>query len=131
MRPFLAPARGLAASLICAALALGVPSAAMAAPMLEVYLARLSAQDHFNADGKRLTTVAAIIRQDRANYHKYALRDPEDEGDAFFAQAENRARLEAFIAQGSVTPTAARAILNGTPLIVVRVYETYVDIDVK
>lgn len=102
----------------------------LAAPV-EVYLARLSAQDHFDADGKRLATVAAIVRQDRANYHKYGLRDPEDEADTFFAGAENRARLEAFIAQGSVTPTAARAILNGTPLIVVRVYDTYVDIDVR
>ena len=120
----------LAAVQAAAVLALCAPGACLAAPV-EVYLARLSAQDHFNSDGKRLTTVAGIVRQDRANYHKFDLRDPEDEGDAFFASAENRARLEALIAQGSVTPTAAGAILNGTPLIVVRVYENYVDIDVR
>ena len=106
------------------------PSPASSAPV-EVYLARLSAQDHFGADGARLTSVAAIVRQDRANYHSNGLRDVEDETDVFFASAENRARLEALIAQGSVTPTATRAILNGTPLIIVRVYETYVEIDVR
>ena len=106
------------------------PTCALAAP-LEVYEARLSAQDHFNSNGQRLTTAAAIIRQDRANYHKYGLRDPEDEGDSYFASAENRARLEALIARGSVTPRAARAILNGTPLIIVTVFDDYVDIDVR
>ena len=120
----------LAAALPAAVLTLFASGPCLAAP-LEAYLARLSAQDHFDAEGRRLTTVAEIIRQDRANYHKYGLRDPEDQADDFFASAENRARLEAFIAQGSVTPTAERAILNGTPLIVVRVYETYVDIDVR
>jgi len=120
----------LAILALAAGLAALAPIAAQAAP-LEVYEARLSAQDHFNSNGERLTTAAAIIRQDRANYHKFALRDPEDEGDSFFASAENRARLEALIARGSVTPRAARAILNGTPLIVVTVFDDYVDVDVR
>ena len=124
-------------ALALAAAALSVPSfappasAAPGAAPVEVYMARLSAQDHFGADGKRLTSVAAIVRQDRANYHSNGPRDAEDETDVFFASAENRARLEALIAQGSVTPTATRAILNGAPLIIVRVYETYVEIDVR
>ena len=42
---------------------------------LETYTARLSADDHTNSDGKKLTTVAEIIRQDRANYHKFNLAD--------------------------------------------------------
>jgi hypothetical protein len=117
-------------STILAALAVLAPSAALARP-LEVYEARLSAQDHFNSSGGRLTTVAAIIRQDRANYHRFDQRDPEDEGDRFFASADNRARLEALIDRGSVTPRARREILNGTPLVVVRVWEDYVEIDVR
>ena len=111
------------------AVALLAPGLAHADPV-EVYEARLSAQDHYNSNGERLRTAAAIIRQDRANYHKFDLRDPEDEGDSFFASAENRARLEHLIARGSVSPRAARAIVNGTPLIVVRVYDDYVDVDV-
>jgi hypothetical protein len=125
MRIALRPLAALA--LAAAALA---PTGVLAAP-LEVYEARLSAQDHFNSNGERLTTAAAIIRQDRANYHKFDLRDPEDEGDSFFASAENRARLEALIARGSVTPRAARAILNGTPLIVVTVFDDFVDVDIR
>lgn len=117
-------------AILALAAAAMAPACALAAP-LEVYEARLSAQDHFNSNGQRLTTAAAIIRQDRANYHKYGLRDPEDEGDGFFASAENRERLEALIARGSVTPRAARAILNGTPLIVVTVFDDYVDVDVR
>ena len=118
-------------SLALPSLALAAPAQSASSAPVEVYMARLSAQDHFGADGKRLTSVAAIVRQDRANYHSNNLRDPEDETDLFFASAENRARLEALIAQGSVTPTATRAILNGAPLIIVRVYETYVEIDVR
>ena len=53
--------------------------------LLESYVALLSERDHFNSSGQRLTTAAAIIRQDRANFHRFGLRDPGDEDDTFFA----------------------------------------------
>jgi hypothetical protein len=115
---------------ILTVLAVLAPGAALAKP-LEVYVARLSAGDHFNSTGERLGTVAAVIRQDRANFHRFGQRDPEDEGDSFFASAQNRARLEALLARGSVTPAARQAILNGTPLIVVKVWNDYVEVDVR
>ena len=43
-------------------------SLAVARP-LETYVARLSAADHFNSNGERLTSIAAIIRQDRDTGH--------------------------------------------------------------
>jgi uncharacterized protein YkuJ len=115
---------------LLAAVAILTPAAALARP-LEVYVARLSAADHFNSNGARLGTVAAVIRQDRANFHRFDIRDPEDEDDSFFDSADNRARLEALIARGTVTGRARRAILNGTPLIVVKVWNDYIEVDVR
>lgn len=86
------------------------------------YTARLSAKDHFNSNGVRLTSVAAIIRQDRANYHKLNIRDEEDQNDSFFASANNRELLEKFLERGSAEKAAIQSITNGTPLIQVRVY---------
>jgi DnaJ-domain-containing protein 1 len=54
------------------------------------YHACLSARDHYNSSDEKLTSVAAIIRQDRANYHKYKARDENDESDEFFGSAANR-----------------------------------------
>ena len=92
--------------------------------VLETYRARLSARDHFNSSGQRLTTPAAIIRQDRANFHRYNAADPEDEGDTFFANAKNRDILEKLLERGRTTGDAYRAVVNGTPLVAVSVVKT-------
>lgn len=57
---------------------------------LDSYTARLSSEDHFNSDGSRLKSAADIIRQDRANYHKFKIRDAEDQGDSFFDDVDSR-----------------------------------------
>jgi hypothetical protein len=44
----------------------------------------LSEQDHLNSNEQRLTTAAAIIRQDRANFHRFGLRDPADAAKCSF-----------------------------------------------
>ncbi|KAB0538100.1 hypothetical protein HNQ68_001869 [Pseudochrobactrum saccharolyticum] len=98
---------------------------------LESYYARLSAEDHFNSAGKRLTSAAAIIRQDRANYHVYGKRDQEDEPDYTFSSKENRARFERMAAKGKFYDGTEKAILNGTPLIYVEIYEDYVIVSVR
>jgi len=87
------------------------------------YEARLSYRDHFNSHGSRLETVAGIIRQDRANYHRYRRRDAEDTWDRFFDSKENRATMERMLARGYITGSARRAILYGTPLIRVKIYD--------
>src|SRR5271169_3629755 len=81
------------------------------------YVARLGVADHFNSKGARLTEAAAIIRQDRANYHVYHLTDREDQADQFFASAENRDILERMLQNGQSTPDARAQIVNGTPLV--------------
>lgn len=90
--------------------------------LLESYIARLSAQDHVNSYGERLTSAAAIIRQDRANFHVFGRQDSEDEGDAYFSSASNRALMEAMLNRGSATPGVRRAIVYGEPLVRVDIY---------
>ncbi len=91
---------------------------------IESYTARLSARDHYNSSGERLRNAAEIIRQDRANFYVYGLRDSEDEPDSYFSSKRNRARLEELLENGRTTPDAIDRIVNGTPLIRVDIYST-------
>jgi hypothetical protein len=97
---------------------------------IESYTARLSARDHFNSNGERLRSAAAIIRQDRANFYVYGLRDSEDEPDSFFSNKGNRARLEGLLENGRTTPDAIQRVVNGTPLIRVDIYSTGISVSI-
>lgn len=85
------------------------------------YRAHLSAQDHFSSTGSRLSNAAGIIRQDRANFHKFGLRDAQDQNDDFFSNARNREALEQMLNNGDINPLLAKEIINGNPLVFVRV----------
>ena len=97
--------------------------------LLGEYTARIGPQDRVNSNGDRLDTVAAILRQDRANYHRFDQADAEDEGDPVFTTPYERGRFERLIARGVLTRDARRAILAGTPLVHVRIYPTRVHVD--
>ena len=90
--------------------------------LIESYTALLSERDHFNSIGERLTTAAAIIRQDRANFHRFALRDRADEGDHYFADADNRATLERMLERGRAQPGVLRRIVNDIVTIHVEIF---------
>lgn len=99
---------------------------------LERYEARLSGRDHYNSQGVALTTAAAIIRQDRANYHQFGFRDREDQDDNFFRVTANRARLEQLLAaRGALPPAVRDRIINGDPVVIVEVYENFVQVRLK
>ena len=98
------------------------PTFSHAQQLIGSYVARLSEADHFNSRGQRLTSAAAIIRQDRANFHRYGIKDPEDGGDTFFADEGNRAELEQMLERGRADPGVLPRIVNGTPLIRVDIY---------
>ena len=97
---------------------------------VESYTARLSERDHYNINGQRLLSAAAIIRQDRANFYVYGLRDSEDEPDPYFSSKGNRARLEEMLENGRTTPEAINRVVNGTPLIRVDIYATGVSVTI-
>ena len=107
---------------IAAAFAAVVAAPARAQQLVESYTAFLSEADHFNSNGQRLTSAAAIIRQDRANFHRFGRGDPGDEGDRFFADINNRAAMERMLERGSSSPAAINAIVNRTPLVRVDIY---------
>lgn len=90
--------------------------------LIHSYLALLSEQDHFNSYGQRLTSAAAIIRQDRANFHKFGQRDQIDETDEFFASKANRARMERMLKRGRASQRVINQIVNHTPIVRVNIY---------
>lgn len=112
------------------------PAFSQADELIETYTAVLSGRDHFNSSGERLKEAAAIIRQDRAHFHKFGKRDKGDEPDKFFAIARNREILERLLNRGRSTPAALNAIVNGTPVVTVRIYvtdsgENYINVAVQ
>ncbi|MHC1742363.1 MAG: hypothetical protein AB9873_04935 [Syntrophobacteraceae bacterium] len=115
-------------------LLLGPYSPVLADDLVESYVARLSANDHFNSNGARLTSPAMIIRQDRANFYKFGQRDFEDQDDRFFRKVENRETLQKLLQRGYTSPAVYRAIVNGQPLIRVNVYQmkggAYVNVEI-
>jgi hypothetical protein len=98
--------------------------------VLTEYTTRIGPQDKVNSVGDRLETAAAILRQDRANYHRFDQADAEDEGDDVFDDRHERGRFERLMSRGVVRPDTARAIINGTPLVRVTVYATRMDVEV-
>ena len=48
------------------------------------YSAQLSKQDRFNQAGKRLTNIRDILKQDRINYHRYQIKQENDEDDSYY-----------------------------------------------
>ena len=106
----------------------------LASDYLCSYQARISNDDKFNSSGNYIATqysrnvVAAIIRQERANFHKFGVRNDEDQGDCVFASKENRARLERWLASGQISANTIRRIVDGTPLIYVDVYRNRVSV---
>jgi hypothetical protein len=98
--------------------------------LVESYTARLSPRDHYNSNGERLQSAAEIIRQDRANFYVYGLRDNEDEPDPYFSSKGNRARLEQMLENGRTTSEAIYRVVNGTPLIRVDIYATGISVTI-
>lgn len=85
--------------------------------IVETYIARLGPADHFNSSGSRLTTVASIIRQDRANYHLFGKYDREDQNDVFFNSTQNRSFLESIVRNSRINRHVSQQIINGNPVV--------------
>lgn len=96
--------------------------------LLEVYHAHLGMDDHYNSRGQRLGNAAAIIRQDRANYHRFGVRQAGDTGDEFFSSKRNRAILEGMLRRGNAPRWVLNRIVNGTPTVTVRIYPDYITV---
>ncbi|MEP1329009.1 hypothetical protein [Pseudophaeobacter sp.] len=105
-----------------AALALSTPCA-MADELLASYVAFIGRDDLYNSKGARLTEPWQILRQDRANFHRFGISQPGDEWDPIFKDVNNRATMESMIQHGSIEASAGRNIVKGGVMVQVDVYD--------
>lgn len=111
-----------AAFLAAAAL---LPASAAGQQLLDSYCTLITENDKSASDGYRLSDAASIIRQDRANFHRFGYRDQGDEGDRTFGSVAARERIPAMLDNGDSDPQVLRNIVRGTPYICVEVYPGY------
>lgn len=119
--------RLVAASALLAAAA----GTAQADQLLGSYVARISGKDHRASDGYPLDTAAQMVRQDRANWHKFGRGDAEDEDDVWFTTTASRVRLERMLGRsGAMSASTRKAIVSGDPVVEVTVYANSVKVRV-
>ena len=97
-------------------------TAARADDLIASYSAYIGQDDLYNSNGARLTEPWQVIRQDRANVHKFGIRQPGDESDGFFGSVRNRELAETMIRRGAISADAAILLLNGDVRITVEVW---------
>ncbi|MCV2893548.1 hypothetical protein [Lentibacter sp. XHP0401] len=97
-------------------------SAAFAQEIVGSYVAYIGQDDLYNSKGDRLTEPWQVLRQDRANYHRYGISQRGDEWDSFFGSIENRGIMERMVMNGSIDPQAARNLVRGGATVFVRIY---------
>ncbi|MEO0634483.1 MAG: hypothetical protein AAFY52_10230 [Pseudomonadota bacterium] len=83
--------KSICASLLIAVTAVfTVPAQASAQQLIAAYYAMLTGPDLSNSRGVPLGSFCAIVQQDRANYHRFGIRQQGDEWDPVFADRNAR-----------------------------------------
>lgn len=101
-----------------------IQSLSMQDRLIESYIAEISLRDLYNSSGVPLSRPWQVLRQDRANFHRFGWRDPLDQWDSFFEIEENRAIMENMLSRGSISPQAARDIMSGDAIVLVEIHGT-------
>jgi hypothetical protein len=114
--------RAMRAILLAAGLAALMGSAALADVIVGSYSAYIGEEDLYNSKGERLMLPWQVLRQDRANFWKFGIRQPGDEADPFFSSVENRAAMELMVKRGTIHPRAARDLLRGGATVYVTIW---------
>ncbi|EBA18704.1 hypothetical protein RSK20926_13314 [Roseobacter sp. SK209-2-6] len=91
--------------------------------LLADYVAFIGQDDLYNSKGTRLSEPWQILRQDRANYHRFGVSQPGDEWDPLFQDKGNRAIMERMVQHGSIAQAAGRSIVQGGVMVRVKVYD--------
>jgi len=110
------------AILLAAGLVALMGGAGLADQIVGSYAAYIGEDDLYNSKGERLTAPWQVLRQDRANFWKFGIRQPGDEADPFFSSAENRAAMEQMVMRGTIHPRAARDLLRGGATVYVTIW---------
>ncbi|MBC7282292.1 hypothetical protein [Hoeflea sp.] len=113
----------IALTVVAGHLVLAVPASAQS--VQDEYCTRISQNDKFASDGYQLSDAASILRQDRANFHKFGMADDEDQGDNTFSSTQARARIPALVDNGDSDQGILNSIVNRTPFVCVEIYRNY------
>ncbi|GGD90246.1 hypothetical protein GCM10011390_06290 [Aureimonas endophytica] len=90
--------------------------------LLDEYTAFIGRDDLYSSNGERLTKAGQVLRQDRANFHLYGIRQRGDMSDSFFESKGNRPILEGMLAAGRMSREAASAIVAGGAFVRVQIW---------
>lgn len=83
------------------------------------YMAYLGPGDLVNSGGARLSDAAAIVAQDRANYHRFGIRHAQDDTDPWFASRGHRMAIPELVV---MSQTTADVIVRQGAIVAVTVY---------
>lgn len=89
------------------------------------YGAYIDEDNRFSSSGARLSSVAQILQQERADFYKFGR---EGRGDCYFHNSGNRQKISGMLNRGSVTPAAKRRILSSNGYVTVDVYSSHIDV---
>jgi hypothetical protein len=95
---------------------------AAADQLLARYAAWIAPADLLNSQGQPLTEPWQVLRQDRANFHRFDIRQFADEWDPIFGSADARVQFERLLQAGRIDPAARDAILRGNVRVRVEVW---------
>jgi len=93
-----------------------------------VYQTMISPQDTVSSSGNRLRSVGAILRQDRANMHRFGRSDAGDGHENVFLSSASRALIPGWLNNGYVDASTAAAIRSGRAYVTVYVYEGRIEV---
>lgn len=83
------------------------------------YMAYLGPEDLTNSSGIRLQNAAAIVAQDRANYHRFGIRHEFDENDPWFSSRGHRMAIPELVVMSDNT---AKIIVRQGALVAVSIF---------
>ena len=89
--------------------------------VLSSYSTMLGRNDRISSDNKELKDVPAIIRQDRANFHRFNKRDDDDLQDLLFDSVDERLEIRRMLEAGAVQKDLSDIILKSDVKVEVKV----------
>ena len=80
------------------------------------YSATIAPEDMRNSSGTRLTTIGAVLQQDRVNYHRVGVRQNGDTADTIFSDPAKRALIpKIYVVYDGWDARLEKMIRDGTP----------------
>lgn len=91
-----------------------LPTPVMAEELIAEYLAWLDARDTVTSRGVKLKSFGAVLAQDRANFHRFGIRQDLDTDDPVFGSRDMREKLPDFYKAGRpVEAYIRRDVMSG------------------